>query len=275
MNIRKLVRRLKRDTSGLAMVEFALAMPVLLTAGLWGVETANFAVVNMRVSQLATHLADNASRVGDTSTLQNRKIYEADINDILRGAHIQGGRLELFEHGRVIISSLEVLPDTEDKQYIHWQRCAGKQVWASSYGAQGDGLDGSMTGMGPEDRQVMAFDGEAVIFVELVYQYQPLVSDAFIASNNIHSIASFTVRDSRDLAQIFQRDPGAPDIVADCATFDNRFGLFSDDAGGGSSSSGGSSGSSGGSSGSSSSSSGSSGGWGGGSSGRGGGGRGF
>jgi len=239
MKIRRLIRRLKRDVSGLALVEFALAMPVLLTAGLWGVETANFAVVNMRVSQLATHLADNASRIGDTSTLQNRKIYESDINDILRGAHIQGGRLELFEHGRAIISSLEVVPETADRQYIHWQRCAGKQAWTSSYGVQGDGLDGSMAGMGPDDRQVMAFGGEAVIFVELVYQYQPLVSDVFIASDNIHSIASFTVRDSRDLAQIYQRDPSNPDTVADCATFDNRFGLFSDGASGSSGSSGG------------------------------------
>ena len=234
MSARRLLRhlkRLRRSTSGLALTEFALAMPVLLTAGLWGVETANFAVVNMRVSQLAIHLADNASRIGDTSTLENRKIYEADINDLLRGAFIQGGRLDVFENGRAIISSLEVVPDSDGDQYIHWQRCMGKRTWASSYGVEGDGADGSMAGMGPAGREVMAFEGEAVIFVELVYEYQPLVSEMFIGKSDIHSIASFTVRDSRDLSGIYQRIPANPDPVAGCATFDNPYGRFSGGSG--------------------------------------------
>ncbi|NCU11664.1 MAG: hypothetical protein GXC70_05810, partial [Sphingomonadaceae bacterium] len=74
--------RLLRDRSGVAMTEFALGAPFLLMAGLWGTETANFALVNMKVGQLAVHVADNASRVGDTSTLQNRRVYESDILDV-------------------------------------------------------------------------------------------------------------------------------------------------------------------------------------------------
>ena len=102
-------RRLLRNRSGVAMTEFALGAPFLLMAGLWGTETANYALVNMKVGQLAVHVADNASRVGDTSTLQNRKVYEADILDVLIGAQIQGGpALDLYENGRVIISSLQV-----------------------------------------------------------------------------------------------------------------------------------------------------------------------
>lgn len=217
------LRALARATSGVALTEFALSMPFLLMAGLWGVELANFAVVNMRVSQLATHLADNASRIGDTSTLEDRKIYESDINDLLHGAHIQGGRLEFFEHGRAIISSLEVVPETEDQQYIHWQRCMGAKTWDSSYGHEGDGLGGSLSGMGPPDTQVRAFDGEAVMFVEVSYDYQPLVSSRFVGKPAINAIASFTVRDSRDLSQIYQRDVSRPDGIARCSTFDNPY----------------------------------------------------
>ena len=101
--------RLLRDRSGVAMTEFALGAPFLLMAGLWGTETANFALVNMKVGQIAVHLADNASRVGDTSTLQNRKIYESDILDVFIGAQIQGGpALDLYDNARVIVSSLQV-----------------------------------------------------------------------------------------------------------------------------------------------------------------------
>ncbi len=212
-----LFARLRDNTSGVAMVEMALGLPLLLSAGLWGTETANFAVTNMRVAQLTSQLADNASRIGDTSTLEDRKIYESDINDLIYGAQIQGGKsLDLFERGRVIISSLEV-DEASSNQYIHWQRCRGAKRVASSYGVAGDGLNGRLAGMGPAGEEVTAEPGEAVIFVEVQYDYTPLVSTYLLAtSHTITSIASFTVRDSRDLTQIYQRDPAQPDDVQDC-----------------------------------------------------------
>ena len=205
---------LLRNRSGVAMVEFALGTPFLLTAGLWGAEEANYALVNLKISQLAEHLADNASRIGDTSTLQNRRIYESDLNDVIFGAQVQGGRkINLYDNGRVIISSLEVNSASKN-QYIHWQRCRGLKAYDSAYGIQGQDL--GAVGMGPTSEEVTAEPGDAVIFVEINYTYQPLVSAKFLGSLDIHSIASFTVRDSRDLSQIFQRNPNSPDPVQTC-----------------------------------------------------------
>lgn len=214
MNFLTRLRSLLRNRSGVAMTEFALGAPFLLTAGLWGAEEANYALVNMKVSQIAEHIADNASRVGDTSTLQNRKIYESDINDVIYGAQVQGGKLNLYDNGRVIISSLEV-EQGNDNQYIHWQRCRGAKNYAPQYGSEGEVL--GTTGMGPAGEQVLAQTGDGVIFVEVSYTYQPLVSAQFLGSLDITSIASFTVRDNRDLSQIYQRDAGSPDPVQNCA----------------------------------------------------------
>lgn len=217
-----LLARLGRSRSGVAATEFALALPFMLGSGLMGLEVANRAIVSMQINQIAAQIADNASRIGDTSTLENRKIYEADIDDLLRGANLQAGeRIGLFEHGRVIISSLEVVPNTDDQQYIHWQRCGGKKKHLSSYGFAGDGLDGGLSGMGPPGHEVWAFQGEAVMFVEVAYDYQPLVGTTFGLPTEIDSTASFTVRDDRDLTQIYQRDPTNPDAVADCATYND------------------------------------------------------
>jgi len=221
MSALRLLKRLARARSGVAMTEFALSLPLLFTAGLFGVETAYQTAVQMEVSQLAVHVADNASRIGDTSTLRDRKIYESDLNDVFTGANIQGGsRLDLFEHGRVILSSLEVVPDTEDQQYIHWQRCKGKKEVDSHYGEEGDGLNGAgLAGMGPAGEEVIAFKGEAVMFVEIVYDYQPLIGDFIPHRETMTATAAFNVRDSRDLTQIYQRDPGAPDTIADCKVY--------------------------------------------------------
>jgi hypothetical protein len=208
--------------SGVAATEFALALPFLLGSGLMGLEVANRAIVSMQINQIAAQIADNASRIGDTSTLENRKIYESDIDDLLRGAELQAaGSVGLFKHGRVIVSSLEVVPGTEDQQYIHWQRCAGEKHHVSSYGLEGDGLTAGLAGMGPGGHEVWAFKDEAVIFVEVAYDYQPLVGTTFGMPREIDSTASFTVRDDRDLSQIYQRDPENPDTVSDCGTYND------------------------------------------------------
>lgn len=217
MSARSFLRRVLANRSGVAMTEFALGAPFLLTAGLWGAEEANFALVNMKISQLAIHLADNGSRVGDTSTLQNRKIYESDIDDLIYGAQLQGGKsIGLYDNGRVFISSVEVNA-ANGTQYIHWQRCRGAKTVPSSYGVQGTNL--GTGGIGPTGEQVVAQSGDAVIFVEINYTYQPLVSAKFIPNREIKAIASFTVRDNRDLTQIYQRDPTNPDPVQNCSAY--------------------------------------------------------
>jgi len=213
------VRKLVRNCSGAAMTELALSLPIVTTIGLWGTELANFALVNMKVHALAVHLADNASRVGDTSNLLNRKIYESDINDLLLGSSIQAGSsLKFYDRGRAIISSLETQETpsgSAPQQYIHWQRCKGVKNWSSHYGNEG----ANVTGMGPSGKQVTAPAGEAVIFVEVAYDYQPLISSRFIRSTTITSIASFSVRDKRDLTQIYQQSPSA--TVSACNVYNS------------------------------------------------------
>jgi hypothetical protein len=205
----RFLQSLRQDRSGMALVEFALIIPLFLMMGLWGIELSNYAYQRMRVGQLAAHVADNASRIGDYSKLQNRKIYESDVDDLLIGANLQAGpRMDLFNRGRVIVSSLEV--NSTGKQWIHWQRCVGKKVVTPMYGKENDIR---AVGMGPTGVEVYAFEKEAVMFVEVHYDYLPLISSAFVGKPTITSIASFTVRASRDLAEIYQTTPASPKMV--------------------------------------------------------------
>ena len=56
---------------------------------------------------------------------------------------------------------------------------------------------------------------------EPVARVQSLVGPRFGMTGEIVSTASFTVRDDRDLTQIYQRDPAAPDAVASCTTYND------------------------------------------------------
>ena len=221
---RRLLRRLRRSRSGVAMTEFALAAPLLLTAGLYGTEVAWLALTHLKISQTAMHIADNASRIGDTTTLEQRRIYESDINDVFFGSNLQAGaQIDLYNRGRVIVSSLEVVPGSPSRQqYIHWQRCMGTKNWESSFGKEGDGIGNpNFAGMGPPGEEITAYDEQdAVIFVEIAYDYQPLFGDVFVRDTLINVHGAFNVRDSRDLTQIYQRRPSSPDPVASCDRFE-------------------------------------------------------
>lgn len=199
MRTRNFATALRTNRSGTAFVEFALCLPFLVTFSMAGAELTNFTTTKMRVSQLALHVADNASRIGTGTLLSTKQISEAQINDLLTGAGLQAGGLNLYTNGRVILSSLEPVanPNTTSKFRIRWQRCRGSKSWPSSYGLQGAT---NLTGITANGQLITAPDDGAVMFVEVAYNYQPLIASTFVPRTQITGIAAMTVRDARDMA---------------------------------------------------------------------------
>jgi Flp pilus assembly protein TadG len=226
-----IAQRVRCDASGLALLEFAFSLPLVLGIGLYGVETANLALANLRVSQVALNLADNASRVGEIQSNNTSQLREIDMNDVLTAAQLQGDPWDLTARGRIIVSSLE---EKSGKQMIHWQRCLGTKGkldapaaervdFNSHYGTTtaNAGTDATSAtagyeipgaaGMGPTGNKVTAPPSSGVMFVEINYQYKPVVSSAWLpeGSARIHYIASFIVRDKRVFTQIYNPSPAA------------------------------------------------------------------
>ena len=239
MNIRishrggALLRRLCVETKALALIEFALSLPLVLAMGGYGIEIANLALANLRVSQYALNLADNASRVGISSGLTMTQLREADINDVLLATRLESAALQLTTFGRVTLSSLENVKQSYDAvavQRIHWQRCVGMKGGAgydSTYGtttatAGTDTMPGNAgtlapLGMGDAGSTVIAPPDSGVMFVEVNYDYQPLFGTLFVAPTKIHYIASFIVRDRRDFSHVFNPAPTAS--IAKCTLY--------------------------------------------------------
>jgi len=230
----RLWARLACDDSGVAVSEFALALPLVMYVGGAGIEYSNMALVNLRINQVALSLADNASRVGLTnSALSIEQLRETDINDVMQGARLEAGGLNLTKNGRVTLSSLENVQrvfsngttatnDTAPVQRIHWQRCIGLKSgtgYDSSYGTTTitAGSDATVAnagtlapnGMGDTGYLVSAPSTTGVMFVEVNYLYQPLFGTLYSGAMKLHSTASLIVRDNRDFSQIFNPTPTA------------------------------------------------------------------
>ncbi|MET0309577.1 MAG: TadE/TadG family type IV pilus assembly protein [Sphingomonas sp.] len=250
MQLRALIERVRglgADRSGVALIEFALTVPVILLLGLGGVELGNFMMANLRISQIAMSVADNAGRVRTT-------IDEADISEVMMGARKMGDAISLASNGRIILSDLEQRTTTTGtggkgavtttnpngyRQWIRWQRCSGDLSAISSYGvpinssgtavtnidsttnADHGAVESASTidGMGPTGNQIAASTGTAVMMVEIVYNYQPVVPVNFLGPLTIRRVAAFNVR--QRTAYSLRNDGNLTgNARADCRLFD-------------------------------------------------------
>ena len=209
-------RSLKESQSGLALTEFAYALPILLTLGLVGMEVAWLTLAHLKVSNIAMMTADNASRVRDS-------IDENDVKELFQGATLAGSSMNFAANGRVILYSIE--PNAANtRQWIRWQRCTGNKVVAPQYGrpktagnvnitngteiyntdrftaSSNPSSDAAVTStaIGPTGNQIAAQSGTAVMFAEVVYDYQPLMAGNLLGTITIRRNAAFNVRQRTD-----------------------------------------------------------------------------
>ena len=187
----RFVRALAAAREGVVMVEFAFAAPVLLLLILGGLEVANFALANMRVNQMAISVADNAGRV-------RTSVDETDIYEVFSAADLLGQRLDFEDHGRVVLSSLQDNGQTgaDAGQVIAWQRCWGDLDVDPAYGVEGDGADDDRfeDGIGEDGQKIRSLRDATMMFVEVTYEYQPLVGPNWFSVNPMRAEAAFNVR---------------------------------------------------------------------------------
>lgn len=205
--------------SGVAFLEFAFAMPVVLALGLLGLETANYAMANLRVSNIAMLTADNAARVRES-------IDEGDITELLTGAKMSGSNINFAQNGRIILSDLEPTTSPAGKQWVRWQRCDGALNYTSpntalrpltaagaaiTNGTEIYGTDrttastapsseakATMTSVGTGTNVISAATGTAVMLVEVAYNYQPVIPNSFLSGRQITYVSAFNVRQRTD-----------------------------------------------------------------------------
>ena len=197
--LRHLMLGLRRDCSGVAFLEFALSLPFVVGTTMAAAELTNFTTTKMRISQVALHLADDGSRIGTGDLLSTKQITETHINDLMVGADLQAGALGLYRHGRVILSSLEPVanPNPTDRYRVRWQRCRGSKSWSSHHGVQGDT---NLTGLVLNGQTLKAPASGAIIYVEVAYDYQPIIGARWLNMGPIVETAAMSVRDNREFS---------------------------------------------------------------------------
>lgn len=175
--------------TGSSLIEFALALPVLLFLIVAGMELTNYVVVQMQINRIAAMTADNASRL-------RTPMSESYMNQLLTGVDKAGTNIGFTKHGRVIVSSVQN-NGSSTGQWIRWQRCWGKLPVTSQYGPEGRGQNDSSL---PTIRGLTAQPGSALIYAEVYYDYQPIIPNTLFNPGRLTHETAFIVRQRTDFS---------------------------------------------------------------------------
>ena len=191
-----MLKQIVKDRRGVSVIEFAIGLPVFLTAILGGLEVANMAIMQQRVTEIASEIAQNSARGND-------QIDEADVSQIMTGARLSAEGSPILTQGRAVLSSVR-LNAAKNGQWIEWQRCEGdNKTIKSTYGIQGKGkTDATLVQVGAAPG-LKAVDGVNIMVVEVTTTYQPLIGNAFslfASGKTLKAIAAHVVRDRTTFA---------------------------------------------------------------------------
>jgi Flp pilus assembly protein TadG len=172
---RRLCRRLRLDTSGVAAIEFAFIAPLMFTMLVGTVEMSQAITVDRRVTLVASTTADLVAR--------EKEIKPAQLDTIFQIVNVL---FAPYETGPLKITILEVGAKVDD-------RTNTKVCW--SYGYDGKATPTSLSTTVyqvnadyklPEKTSAtvgLVEQGGSVIVAEVSYEYQPLIFSYFIKPN--------------------------------------------------------------------------------------------
>jgi Flp pilus assembly protein TadG len=179
-----------RACRGVAIIEFAVALPFFLLLVLGGLELANFCLMQQRVSHMASSVAMNAARGSE-------QIDEANVRQIMIGSELAAAGTPIMTNGRVVLSSVR-LNAAKNGQWIDWQRCTGLKSPNSAYGIQDTGKSDTKLQAVGGNPGIKAPDGVNIMVAEVFYSYQPLIGGGFtgfLGGKRLGAVSAHVVRD--------------------------------------------------------------------------------
>jgi Flp pilus assembly protein TadG len=173
-----MIRRLLQHNRGMAVVEFALALPVLMTMFYGTIELTRYILITQKVEKLAHTVAD--------VTAQSATVTIASLNQLMEAT---ADIMEPFGTGgnsRILISSIYRAAGTANAT-VNWRYSGGGTLAATSMlGAVGatPTMPGGFT----------FNERENVIAAEAYYRFSPLLSNRFFGTVTVYRAAFYKPR---------------------------------------------------------------------------------
>lgn len=157
------------DSRGVALIEFALILPLLLLLFVGAVELSRYVIINQKISNATHSLADYVSQVPDPENLDVSKLQKT-LTELL-GNYANGDT-------KIIVSGIS-REKADEPVMVQWQRSYGSAVGESNIGTQG-----SEAKLGDLDLKL----SETLIGVELYYVHNNILKDVGFISSAVQNL---------------------------------------------------------------------------------------
>lgn len=172
-------RAVRHDTRGVAMVEFGLMLPLLLTLFYGVVEITRFILITQKVEKLAHSVADVTS--------QSQTVTLADLDRVMVATNDIMNPYAMGVNGRVIVNSIYRPAGATTTPSINWQYLGGGTLVAASALGAVNATPALPTGFTIDER-------ENVIAAEVYYRFSPLLTSQWFGTTTIYRSAFYKPR---------------------------------------------------------------------------------
>lgn len=172
---------LLRDSRGVAALEFALMLPVLLGLSLGAYELSRFMLIHQKVEKTAYTTADVTSQYTSLTTAQMNQIFTA-------GSQIMQP-FAFGANGIIIITSVSQTGNfsANNPPRVAWRTSGGGTLSRNS-------VIGSVGGPAALPGGLTLNDRDNVIVAEVYYSYTPMLSGTVLSSTDVYKVAVFKPR---------------------------------------------------------------------------------
>lgn len=167
-----------RAERGIAVVEFAMILPVLMTLFYGTIEVTRYILITQKVEKLAHSIADVTSQeqVATTAVLNQALAATSDIMS----------PYTMTTNGTVFITSLYRAPNTTDAT-VNWRYQGGGSLPETSKLGALNTVPSVPGGFTFDER-------ENIIAAEVFYRFSPLISSQFFGTTTIYRSAFYKPR---------------------------------------------------------------------------------
>ncbi|MDO6414680.1 TadE/TadG family type IV pilus assembly protein [Sphingomonas sp. BIUV-7] len=175
--LRAFPARLARNERGLALMEFALGLPLLLGLTLGALEMSNFIIASNTVQRLATAAADMLSQTG----VNNISTSESQIYDMFYALDVAAKPLDLRHRGRVILTVIKGVAQSNNTVRNEFADAIYAQQFDGGYTGAVPLLGCHSTATLPTYARTLPAN-EIMVHAQVTYQYAPLLAGSQVLS---------------------------------------------------------------------------------------------
>ncbi|WP_339630242.1 TadE/TadG family type IV pilus assembly protein [uncultured Sneathiella sp.] len=163
------VQEFIRNHRGVAMVEFAMLLPLLMLLTAGSFEVARYALMTQKLDRITATLSDLIARSG------NETITETEISNIIDSALFMAQPFDISDGSVIFLTSVQ--GRAGDAPEILSQRVSGNLTGYTSAIGSTIGGDATLPTAFPDagSGETLA-DGETLIIAEIIYDYSPYLT---------------------------------------------------------------------------------------------------